>query len=124
MSMIKVVQKKSTITESVQTCKIMQALGLKGIRSVKIHKDNNCIRGMVNKVIHLVEYELLKTDSASSVQNSPVAASTTKAKATKPKATTKVVKSAVKAKTTKPKEAKPKVAKAKVAKAPAAKAKK
>ncbi len=59
MKMLKVIQKKSTIAETFQTRKILQTLGLKGIRTSKIHKDNNCIRGMINKVSHLVEYEFL-----------------------------------------------------------------
>ncbi len=63
MSRILVTQKKSVIAESAHTRSIMQALGLKGIRSNKVHKDNNCIRGMINKVIHLVEYELVKEES-------------------------------------------------------------
>ncbi len=112
--MIKVVQKKSTITESAQTCKIIQALGLKGIRSFKIHKDNNCIRGMVNKVIHLVEYELLKAADAKSAD---VKTSAKKAIAKKPAVKTASTKTAS---TKKPaaKTASTKTAKAKVAKEP------
>lgn len=60
MNKIKVIQKKSVIAETEQTRKIVQSLGLKGIRSSRIHKDNNCIRGMINKVIHLVDYEFVK----------------------------------------------------------------
>lgn len=63
MSRIKVTQKKSVITETTHTRSIMQSLGLKGIRSSKVHKDNNCIRGMINKVIHLVDYEFVKAES-------------------------------------------------------------
>lgn len=37
---------------------ILQALGLKGIGQTKVHKDNNCTRGMVNKVKHMIEYKL------------------------------------------------------------------
>jgi large subunit ribosomal protein L30 len=62
MSRIKVVQKKSVITETKRTRSVIQSLGLKGIRSSKIHKDNNCIRGMINKVIHLVDYEIVNTE--------------------------------------------------------------
>lgn len=40
--------------------RVIRALGLKGINTEKLHKDNNCIRGMVNKVSHLVSYEIVK----------------------------------------------------------------
>jgi large subunit ribosomal protein L30 len=35
----------------------MEALGLRKIRSVKIHDDNAVIRGMIDKVKHLVSVE-------------------------------------------------------------------
>lgn len=59
MSKIKVTQKKSVIAESARTRSVIESLGLKGIRSSKVHKDNNCIRGMINRVIHLVDYEIM-----------------------------------------------------------------
>ena len=37
--------------------KTVEALGLKKIRSVVEHEDNPAIRGMVNKVSHLVTVE-------------------------------------------------------------------
>ena len=60
MSKIVVKQTKSMITEPEQMRKIVKALGLGRINAVKVHKDNNCIRGMINKVRHLVSYELSK----------------------------------------------------------------
>ena len=63
MSQIRVTQKKSLIAENERTRRIVQSLGLKGIRSSKVHKDNNCIRGMINKVIHLVQYEIVKAEN-------------------------------------------------------------
>lgn len=39
--------------------KIVYGLGLGRIGKTKVHKDNNCIRGMINKVKHLVSYELV-----------------------------------------------------------------
>lgn len=63
MSKIKVIQKKSTISETAHTRRILQGLGLRGIRSEKVHGDNNCIRGMINKVIHLVDYQLINEAS-------------------------------------------------------------
>ena len=60
MDMIKITQKKSLIGVPSKLAKVVKALGLKGINKTVIQKDNNCTRGMVNKVVHLVEYELVQ----------------------------------------------------------------
>ena len=59
MSKIEVTQKRSTIGQCPKNRKIIKALGLGKINRKKVFEDNNCIRGMVNKVQHLVEYKLL-----------------------------------------------------------------
>ncbi|SME88792.1 50S ribosomal protein L30 [Pseudobacteriovorax antillogorgiicola] len=59
MSKIVVRQKKSLIGSSESLRKVVKALGLGKIGQERTHKDNNCTRGMVNKVRHLVEYELV-----------------------------------------------------------------
>ena len=59
MSKILVRQKKSVIGSSVKMKRVVSSLGLKKIGDEKVHKDNNCIRGMVNKAKHLLEYKLL-----------------------------------------------------------------
>ncbi|NRA64432.1 MAG: 50S ribosomal protein L30 [Pseudobacteriovorax sp.] len=59
MASIKVIQKKSLISVPESQRKVMQGLGLNKIGQEKTHKDNNCIRGMINKVSHLIDYELL-----------------------------------------------------------------
>ena len=53
---------KVTLVKSVIGCKqdqiaTVKALGLKKIRDVKEHADNPQIRGMINKVSHLVKVE-------------------------------------------------------------------
>lgn len=58
-SQIKVWQIKSTIGQPPKIVKVVRALGLKGFGETRTHKDNNCIRGMINKVPHLVAYELI-----------------------------------------------------------------
>ena len=58
MSKIVVKQTKSLIGQSESNRLVVKGLGLGRIGKVKIHSDNNCIRGMVNKVRHLVSYEL------------------------------------------------------------------
>ena len=59
MSKIVVRQKKSLIGCSETLRKIVASLGLGKIGQERTHKDNNCTRGMINKVKHLVEYELV-----------------------------------------------------------------
>lgn len=61
MGQIIVKQTRSLISENPQHRKIVKALGLGRIGRSKTHKDNNCIRGMINKVKHLVSYELVKS---------------------------------------------------------------
>lgn len=51
-------QVKSGIGQCEKHNKILRALGLRGIGQENTLKDNNCIRGMVNKVSHLIEYRL------------------------------------------------------------------
>jgi large subunit ribosomal protein L30 len=58
MAQIVVRQSRSLISEPEKIRKIVKALGLGRIGSEATHKDNNCIRGMINKVKHLVSYEL------------------------------------------------------------------
>ncbi|MBE5749706.1 MAG: 50S ribosomal protein L30 [Clostridiales bacterium] len=56
-SKIKVTLVKSTIAILPQHKKIVEALGLKKIRSFRIHEENPCILGMINKVSYLVKVE-------------------------------------------------------------------
>ena len=56
-SKIKVTLVKSTIAILPQHKKIVEALGLKKIRSFRIHEENPCILGMINKVNYLVKVE-------------------------------------------------------------------
>ncbi len=58
MATIIVKQTKSLISEPEKIRLVVKGLGLHHIGHTKTHKDNNCIRGMINKVKHLVKYEL------------------------------------------------------------------
>ena len=62
MSRILIRQKRSLIGQPLKMRRVVRALGLRRIRHQVIKQDNNCIRGMVNKAIHLLEYELLPDD--------------------------------------------------------------
>lgn len=55
MAKIKVKQTKSIIGKTQKQVKTVQALGLKKIGQVVEHEDNAMIRGMINKVSHIVE---------------------------------------------------------------------
>ena len=57
---IKVTLVKSTIATLPKHKKIVAALGLKKIRSFKIHEANPCILGMIDKVKYLVSVEEVK----------------------------------------------------------------
>jgi len=57
---IKVTLVKSTIACTPNQKKVVEALGLKKIRSFRIHKENPCILGMIAKVCHLVSVEEVK----------------------------------------------------------------
>lgn len=48
---------KSTIGCKKDQIATVEALGLKKIRQVAVHNDTPQIRGMINKVSHLVEVE-------------------------------------------------------------------
>ena len=57
MAKLKITLVKRTIGRKQDQIKTVEALGLKKIRSVVEHNDNPQIRGMINKVSHLVTVE-------------------------------------------------------------------
>ena len=57
MAKLKITLVKSTIGRKKDQIATVEALGLEKIRSVVEHEDNPAIRGMVNKVSHLVTVE-------------------------------------------------------------------
>ena len=59
MAKIIVKQSRSAIGSNPNLRSVLRALGLGRIGKSRVHKDNNCTRGMVNKVRHLVEIELV-----------------------------------------------------------------
>ena len=58
MANILIRQKRSLIGQPEKIRRVVRALGLRRIRHSVIKKDTDCIRGMINKAIHLLEYEL------------------------------------------------------------------
>ena len=59
MSKIRVRQVRSVISQPRSVRRVVEALGLRRIGQENTVPDNNCARGMVNKVSHLVSYELI-----------------------------------------------------------------
>lgn len=57
MANLRVTLAKSVIGSKKDQIATVEALGLKKIRDTKEHADNPQIRGMINKVKHLVKYE-------------------------------------------------------------------
>ena len=59
MAKLRIRQVKSAINRSGMQKKTIRALGIRRLHQVVEHEDNPCIRGMVEKVEHLVEVEEL-----------------------------------------------------------------
>ncbi len=55
MAQLEIKQVKSSIGCKKDQIATLRALGLKKIRDVKVHNDNDAVRGMIKKVVHLVE---------------------------------------------------------------------
>lgn len=60
MSKIKVIQTKSIIDRPKTQKRIIEALGLGRPNWERVHNDTPQIRGMINKVTHLVRVEEVK----------------------------------------------------------------
>ena len=59
MSKIVVTMRKSAIGQKKANRKVLESMGLRKIGHSRTYNDNNCIRGMINKISHLVVYELV-----------------------------------------------------------------
>ena len=57
---IKITQIRSTIDRKKDQKITMRTLGITKMNHSVVHDDTACIRGMVNKVIHLVTVEAVK----------------------------------------------------------------
>ncbi len=60
MSKIRVTLKKSPIGYSRRQRRTLEGLGLRRLNRSRVFQDNPAIRGMIQKVSHLVEVEELK----------------------------------------------------------------
>jgi large subunit ribosomal protein L30 len=60
MGKIDVTLVRSTIGRPGKHKKVVESLGLRKMNQTVRHDDNPCIRGMVDKVIHLVKVEAVE----------------------------------------------------------------
>ncbi|HCF10771.1 50S ribosomal protein L30 [Alistipes sp.] len=60
MARLKITQVKSRIGATAQQCKNLDALGLRKIRQSVEHEDSVIIKGMLERVKHLVTIEEVK----------------------------------------------------------------
>ncbi len=58
MDKIVIRQKRSLIGQPQRMCRVVRGLGLRHVGHTVVKKDTDCIRGIVNKAIHLLEYKL------------------------------------------------------------------
>ena len=61
MAQLKITWKKSCIGRPEKQRRIIQSLGLRRLNHSVIHSDSPTIRGMVSKVVHLVEVEQIES---------------------------------------------------------------
>lgn len=57
MAQLKITWKKSCIGRPANQRRIIRSLGLRKLHHTVTHSDSPTIRGMINKVIHLLEVE-------------------------------------------------------------------
>jgi large subunit ribosomal protein L30 len=63
MAQLKITWKKSCIGRPEKQRRIIQSLGLRRLNHSVIHSDSPTIRGMVSKVVHLLEVEQVESTS-------------------------------------------------------------
>lgn len=64
MARLKITQVKSRIGSTARQCKNLDALGLKRINAVVEHDDSAIIKGMIERVKHLVRVEAVAEKKA------------------------------------------------------------
>ena len=73
MATLKITQVKNRIGATAQQCKNLDALGLHKINQTVTHSDSAIIKGMLERVNHLVEVETV-ADKAPKKKSAPKAA--------------------------------------------------
>jgi large subunit ribosomal protein L30 len=57
MAQVKITQRKSAIDRPKRQKDTLKALGIRKMNQTVVHEETPQIRGMINKVLHLVEVE-------------------------------------------------------------------
>lgn len=66
MAYLKVTWRRSAIGRNRKQRRVIESLGLKRLSDSAVHRDSPGIRGMINKVSHLVEVELVEDRASES----------------------------------------------------------
>lgn len=66
MAYLKVTWRRSAIGRNRKQRRVIESPGLKRLSDSAVHRDSPGIRGMINKVSHLVEVELLEDRASES----------------------------------------------------------
>ena len=61
MAQLKITWKKSCIGRPEKQRRIIRSLGLRRLHHSVTHSDSPTIRGMISKVVHLIEVEVLES---------------------------------------------------------------
>lgn len=69
MANLKITWTRSTIGRNQKQRRVIESLGLKKLSSSAVHRDSPGIRGMINKVSHLVEVEIVEEETDGSSSN-------------------------------------------------------
>lgn len=70
MGFLKVTWRRSAIGRNRKQRRVIESLGLKRLSDTAVHRDSPNIRGMIAKVSHLVEVELLEDGDSNSAPGS------------------------------------------------------
>lgn len=89
MSAIRITLTSGLVAKRNDQIKVVRALGLRKFGSSVVHQDSPTIRGMVNKVHHLVSVVEATEEKSEQAAKATKAAAKSAAKAEKPKAAAK-----------------------------------
>jgi large subunit ribosomal protein L30 len=67
---LKVTWRRSAIGRDRKQRRVIESLGLKRLSDSAVHRDSPGIRGMINKVSHLVEVELVEEGASNTPSGS------------------------------------------------------
>lgn len=64
MGLLRITWRRSAIGYHAQQREVLRALGLRRLHHTVVHQDSPSIRGMVHKVQHLLEVEVVEAEQA------------------------------------------------------------